>query len=209
MSFDKKKRRHGAAGESKSEREKREESEFYEHIDNDADVPKKSRRKMKNDDVNGDDDDDDNDDGAFGKQRAASSAADDNDDDDAAGGAAAGGGGGDETYGETSNPRLSKRALASVLASNAVDGAAATMTTSDAAPFSTLTTMSEQTRRGIDSFGFTTMTPIQAAAIPLALAGNDVLGAARTGSGKTLAFLIPAVEMMHVPRSSSRATAPP
>ncbi|MEV0842368.1 DEAD/DEAH box helicase [Actinocatenispora sera] len=38
-----------------------------------------------------------------------------------------------------------------------------------------------------------TPTPIQAAAIPDALAGRDVLGRARTGSGKTLAFLLPLV----------------
>lgn len=35
------------------------------------------------------------------------------------------------------------------------------------------------------------MTEIQRKAIPFALRGRDVLGAAKTGSGKTLAFLIP------------------
>ena len=35
------------------------------------------------------------------------------------------------------------------------------------------------------------MTAVQKAALPHALAGKDVLGAAKTGSGKTLAFLIP------------------
>ncbi|KAF2085609.1 putative ATP-dependent RNA helicase [Saccharata proteae CBS 121410] len=39
-------------------------------------------------------------------------------------------------------------------------------------------------------------TEIQKKAIPPALAGKDILGAAKTGSGKTLAFLIPAVEML-------------
>ena len=38
---------------------------------------------------------------------------------------------------------------------------------------------------------FTTPTPIQEAAIPLALAGRDVLGTAQTGTGKTAAFGIP------------------
>lgn len=37
-------------------------------------------------------------------------------------------------------------------------------------------------------------TPVQAAAIPRALAGNDVLATAQTGTGKTLAFLIPVIE---------------
>src|ERR1700733_4460157 len=40
---------------------------------------------------------------------------------------------------------------------------------------------------------FTTPTPIQAEAIPLALAGNDILGSAQTGTGKTGAFGIPLI----------------
>ncbi len=43
---------------------------------------------------------------------------------------------------------------------------------------------------------FTTLTPVQAAAIPQALAGKDVLATAQTGTGKTLAFLVPIVERM-------------
>ncbi|MEJ2008309.1 MAG: DEAD/DEAH box helicase [Acidobacteriota bacterium] len=38
---------------------------------------------------------------------------------------------------------------------------------------------------------FSTLTPVQAAAIPHALEGKDVLATAQTGTGKTLAFLIP------------------
>ena len=38
---------------------------------------------------------------------------------------------------------------------------------------------------------FSAPTPIQAAALPLALAGRDVLGSAQTGTGKTAAFGIP------------------
>ena len=44
---------------------------------------------------------------------------------------------------------------------------------------------------------FTIMTDIQNACIPHALAGRDILGAAKTGSGKTLAFLIPLVERLY------------
>lgn len=40
----------------------------------------------------------------------------------------------------------------------------------------------------LDSLGFHTMTPIQAAALPLVLKGNDVIAQAKTGSGKTAAF---------------------
>ena len=43
---------------------------------------------------------------------------------------------------------------------------------------------------------FTTPTPVQAAAIPQALAGKDVLATAQTGTGKTLAFLIPVMEKL-------------
>lgn len=42
--------------------------------------------------------------------------------------------------------------------------------------------------------GYTTLTPIQAKAIPLALKGNDILGIAQTGTGKTLAFGLPIIE---------------
>ena len=63
-------------------------------------------------------------------------------------------------------------------------------------PFSSLE-LSEPTSKAIAEMGFTTMTPVQAKAIPPLLAGRDVLGAARTGSGKTLAFLVPAVELLH------------
>eukprot|EP00301_Raphidiophrys_heterophryoidea_P019581 c4484_g1_i1.p1 GENE.c4484_g1_i1~~c4484_g1_i1.p1 ORF type:complete len:609 (+),score=172.63 c4484_g1_i1:46-1827(+) len=56
--------------------------------------------------------------------------------------------------------------------------------------------LSNNTKLGIADMGFTTMTEIQAKAIPPLLSGKDLLGAAKTGSGKTLAFLIPAVELM-------------
>jgi len=45
----------------------------------------------------------------------------------------------------------------------------------------------------LDKMQFTTPTPIQAQAIPLALAGKDVLGTAQTGTGKTAAFAIPMI----------------
>jgi ATP-dependent RNA helicase RhlE len=43
---------------------------------------------------------------------------------------------------------------------------------------------------------FTEPTPVQAAAIPQALEGKDVLATAQTGTGKTLAFLIPIIERL-------------
>ena len=45
---------------------------------------------------------------------------------------------------------------------------------------------------------FETPTPVQAGAIPPALAGRDVLATAQTGTGKTLSFLIPIVELLQM-----------
>jgi ATP-dependent RNA helicase RhlB len=45
---------------------------------------------------------------------------------------------------------------------------------------------------GIRDAGFVTATPIQEAALPLALRGKDVAGQSQTGTGKTAAFLISA-----------------
>ena len=50
--------------------------------------------------------------------------------------------------------------------------------------------------RYVESRSFHTMTPVQAATIPLFLTNKDVAVQAVTGSGKTLAFLIPVVEMI-------------
>ncbi len=47
-----------------------------------------------------------------------------------------------------------------------------------------------QLLQGIEEAGFSFCTPIQAQALPLALAGKDVAGRAQTGTGKTAAFLI-------------------
>ena len=41
---------------------------------------------------------------------------------------------------------------------------------------------------------FSTPTPVQAKAIPLALAGKDVLARSQTGSGKTAAYLLPILQ---------------
>lgn len=52
----------------------------------------------------------------------------------------------------------------------------------------------------LDRSGYTNPTPIQAQAIPFALAGRDLLLSAQTGSGKTAAFVIPLLDRL------SRAT---
>jgi len=51
-------------------------------------------------------------------------------------------------------------------------------------------------RRNLAKQGITTPTPVQAAAIPPALAGNDVVATAQTGTGKTLAFCLPIIESL-------------
>ena len=45
--------------------------------------------------------------------------------------------------------------------------------------------------------GYTSMTPIQAASLPLALAGKDLIAQAKTGSGKTAAFALPMLTMLN------------
>ena len=50
--------------------------------------------------------------------------------------------------------------------------------------------------RALESEGYTTPTPIQAKAIPHALAGRDVQGIAQTGTGKTAAFALPILQRL-------------
>ncbi|NDQ58734.1 MAG: DEAD/DEAH box helicase [Acidipila sp.] len=54
--------------------------------------------------------------------------------------------------------------------------------------------ISAYTKERLLAARFLIPTPVQAAAIPQALAGKDVLATAQTGTGKTLAFLIPIIE---------------
>jgi ATP-independent RNA helicase DbpA len=57
----------------------------------------------------------------------------------------------------------------------------------------------------IDRLGYRTMTPIQRAALPLALAGKDLIAQAKTGSGKTAAFAIPLLAKLDVARLDVQA----
>ncbi|KAI2107623.1 ATP-dependent RNA helicase dbp4 [Ophidiomyces ophidiicola] len=57
--------------------------------------------------------------------------------------------------------------------------------------------LSDPTSKGLSSSHFKTLTDIQARAVPHALKGSDILGAAKTGSGKTLAFLVPMLENLY------------
>src|SRR5512137_2005507 len=64
--------------------------------------------------------------------------------------------------------------------------------------------------RAVSDAGYTAMTPIQTKAIPIVLAGRDVMGAAQTGTGKTAAFTIPLLQKMlrHENASASPARHP-
>ena len=50
--------------------------------------------------------------------------------------------------------------------------------------------------RACEALGFKTPTPIQRQAIPVVLAGNDLIGCAETGTGKTAAFLLPILQKL-------------
>jgi ATP-dependent RNA helicase RhlE len=50
----------------------------------------------------------------------------------------------------------------------------------------------------IEELGYTQPTPIQEEAIPLVLAGRDVVGAAQTGTGKTAAFTLPLMQRVGI-----------
>jgi ATP-dependent RNA helicase RhlE len=51
--------------------------------------------------------------------------------------------------------------------------------------------INKQLLQAVEEAGYTKPTPIQEQAIPLALAGHDVLGIAQTGTGKTAAYVLP------------------
>ena len=57
--------------------------------------------------------------------------------------------------------------------------------------------LSQPTASGLESSHYKTLTDIQKQAVPQALKGADILGAAKTGSGKTLAFLVPVLENLY------------
>ena len=64
--------------------------------------------------------------------------------------------------------------------------------------------LSPEVLKAVSDAGYDTPTPIQAQAIPVALAGRDVLGIAQTGTGKTAAFTLPMIDRLAAGRSKAR-----
>ena len=61
--------------------------------------------------------------------------------------------------------------------------------------------------RAVAEQGYTQPTPIQAKAIPVVLAGGDLLGAAQTGTGKTAGFTLPLLQRLSVSANASHSPA--
>ncbi len=58
--------------------------------------------------------------------------------------------------------------------------------------------------KAVQEEGYTSPTPIQEEAIPLALEGRDLLGCAQTGTGKTAAFAIPILQILSQTRINEK-----
>jgi superfamily II DNA/RNA helicase len=82
--------------------------------------------------------------------------------------------------------------------------------TDAAAPLFNTLPLDPKLLRAVAESGYMSMTPIQAKAIPIVLAGRDIMGAAQTGTGKTAAFTIPLLQKMlrHETASMSPARHP-
>jgi len=66
--------------------------------------------------------------------------------------------------------------------------------------------LSKSIQRAVFEEGYTNPTPIQEKAIPIILAGKDLVGCAQTGTGKTAAFAIPIIHNLHRMIGSSKKT---
>ncbi len=58
--------------------------------------------------------------------------------------------------------------------------------------------LSNQLLQALGEMGYSQMTPIQAACIPVLLSGQDLIGQSKTGSGKTAAFVIPILQKINI-----------
>ncbi|WUH91140.1 DEAD/DEAH box helicase [Streptomyces sp. NBC_00433] len=85
--------------------------------------------------------------------------------------------------------------------------------TEEASILSTITFRSlgilPETAEALEAVGIVTPFPIQEMTLPVALAGNDVIGQAKTGTGKTLGFGLPLLESVTVPADVEAGRATP
>ena len=65
--------------------------------------------------------------------------------------------------------------------------------------------VSPEIRRAVEAMGFTEMTEVQEKAIPLMMAGHDMIAKAPTGTGKTCAFGIPVIERIQKEKKAPQA----
>ena len=65
--------------------------------------------------------------------------------------------------------------------------------------------VSPEIRRAVEAMGFTEMTEVQEKAIPLMMAGHDMIAKAPTGTGKTCAFGIPVIERIQKGKKAPQA----
>lgn len=63
--------------------------------------------------------------------------------------------------------------------------------------------------KAVNLCGYTTPTPVQNQAIPKILAGHDLIATAQTGTGKTAAFVLPALQRLSVPSTSTKKSKGP
>src|ERR1700741_2590092 len=77
---------------------------------------------------------------------------------------------------------------------------------SDSASFAALG-LRPELLRAVAEAGYTTPTPIQTQAIPLIMAGKDVMGGAQTGTGKTAGFALPILHKLSPTANTSPSPA--
>lgn len=78
------------------------------------------------------------------------------------------------------------------------------LTTTEQTTFESLG-LAPEILKALSEFGYTKPTPIQAQAIPVALAGRDLMAGAQTGTGKTAAFSLPMLQRL-LPLANSSAS---
>ncbi|MFT6121877.1 MAG: superfamily II DNA/RNA helicase [Oleiphilaceae bacterium] len=66
--------------------------------------------------------------------------------------------------------------------------------------------LSQQLISTINALGYSEPTPIQSEAIPLVLAGHDIMARAQTGTGKTAAFALPLLHLIDTPQKNALST---